>query len=198
VTVSSPEFGQDPSRANWVAERLTGEIGTVTGTVPAGFPSYARILHPVGEDGSSTTWADVAAAAGTRVHPLVQWHKAAPRRPGKQAWWSDLGPEEGNLPTAQLRTLLGVLSSHTNTPDACWFCLWIGYGWIHRSQSLATTHFHGNNPCTEQDAPPAYPRPWLDPSLQVRHPGREYLLGRGPVEAALGLGHRLTDNWFDA
>jgi hypothetical protein len=35
----------DGSPADWLAPRLTGASGTVTGTVPAGYDAYARIFH---------------------------------------------------------------------------------------------------------------------------------------------------------
>jgi hypothetical protein len=198
VTVSGPTFGQDPAAASWVGERLTDEIGHVTATVPAGFEAYARILHSAGDDGQPISWADVAAAAGTQVHPLVQWHKMTRQRPGKQEWWHELGPEEGNLPADQLDVLLRVLRRHTTTPDDCWFCLWVGYGWIRGSPSAAYIGFHDGGSVTERDVPPAYPQPWLDRALWVRHPDREYLLGRGPLEAALGVGQHVTESWFSA
>lgn len=198
MTVPGPEFGQDPAIADWVGERLTGEMGQVTGTVPAGFAAYARILHPIADHVRPASWADVAAAAGTQVHPLAQWHTMARRIPGTPRWWDELEPEEGNLHPTQLRALLSVLRNHTRTPDHCWFCLWIGYGWIHGSPSIAVLDFHDDRSVTEQKIPPAYPPQWLSRAIQVRHPSREYLLGKGPLDAALGIGCQISATWFDA
>ena len=65
----------DLSEARWVAARLGGAIGTVTQTVPGGYPAYARVCHPVeDETGSLVTWTEVAEVTGRRPHPLMQWH----------------------------------------------------------------------------------------------------------------------------
>ncbi len=61
--------------AAWIGPRLTGAIGTVTGTVPAGFDAYVRICHPAGDgDGHWVPWSRVAETTGRRAHPLMQWH----------------------------------------------------------------------------------------------------------------------------
>lgn len=195
--VSGPVFGQDPAHAAWVGARLTGRWGRVAGLVPAAYDAYARILHPVeDENGRLVRWSEVAEAAGTQVHALAQWGRVARRPPGRQPWWSDLGPEEGQLPAATLTELITLLRAHTGTPDDCWFCLWSGYGWIHGSPSVWLMTFDDEGVDTQREVPPAYPHSWLETSRQVRHPGREYLLGRGPLDAALGVGHQITQDWF--
>jgi hypothetical protein len=199
LVAPSPVFGQDPSQAAWVGARLTGLWGHVTGTVPAGFDRYARILHPVeAEADRLVRWSDVAEAAGTHMHPLAQWNRIARRRPGEQPWWTSNKPREGDLVASTLRELLSILRHHTTTPQDTWFCLWTGYGWIHGSPSIAVMVVQDGGTVTERDVPPAYPAEWLNPALEVRHPGREYLLGQGPLDAALGIGHQVTDDWFDA
>lgn len=169
----------------------------MTGTVPAGFAAYARILHPVeDEDGCFHAWSEIAEAAGTRIHPLAQWPRVARRTPGPPSWWSSSRPEEGQLPALTMAQLLTVLRVHTTTPEDCWFCLWNGYGWIHGSPSVSLMSFDDNGSGMQSEVPPAYPPSWLETSRQVRHPGREYLLGRGPLDAALGVGHQITPDWF--
>jgi hypothetical protein len=64
----------DASPADWLAPRLTGAIGTVTGTVPAGYVAYARILHPSARDDRWFTWAEVAKTTGRQPHALMQSH----------------------------------------------------------------------------------------------------------------------------
>lgn len=198
--MSGPVFGQDPAAAAWVGARLTGQWGHVTGTIPAGFDAYVRILHPIEDErGRSVLWSEVAEAAGTQIHPLAQWNRVARRALGQRSWWQDLGPEEGNLAAVTLTQLLAVLRRHTATLNDCWFCLWIGYGWIHGSPSSAwLTSVDDDGVVSQPEVPPPYPTRWLEPPLQVRHPGREYLLGRGPLEAALEIGQQVNDGWFIA
>lgn len=196
---TGPVFGQDPSAAAWVGARLTGRWGHVTGTVPAGFDGYARILHPVEDgEGPSLSWSEVAREAGTQIHPMAQWNRVARQQPGQRSRWQDAGPEEGNLSAVTLQRLVDALRSHTPTPEDCWFCLWVGYGWIHGSPSVQLLTFDGDSDgdVSQVDVPPAFPDGWLDDSLHVRHPGREYLLGRGPLAAALDVGHHVHDGWF--
>ena len=160
-----PTYEQDPAAADWVLPRLTGRRGTVTGTVPTGYPSYVRLLHPAGPG----TWSDVATALGTLVHPTVQWHRLSGATDPLDANTScrpDLAPLCGHLVTETLTALTRLLADHTSTPYDCWFCTWTGYGW-----SSPTDRY-------------------------VSHPGREYVLGRGPVTAALGNGEHPTSDWF--
>lgn len=162
-----PTYEQDPTAADWVLPRLTGPWGTVTGTVPAGYPSYVRLLHPA----SSANWSDVALELGTLVHPTVQWHRLSGASDAFDANTSrrpDLAPAHGHLVTEALAPLTRLLAEHTSTPQSCWFCTWTGYGW-----SSPTSRY-------------------------VVHPGREYVLGRGPVTAALGNGEHPTPTWFQS
>jgi hypothetical protein len=198
VVSVGPVFGQDPSAAAWVGARLTGFGARVTDTVPSGFAAYARILHPVQVDQHRwVTWSDVAEAAGTRVHPLVQWRRLAPRGDTSMAWWRECAPDEGNLPAAALRSLSAVLSRHTATPDDCWFCLWDGYGWIQGSPSVGIVSVDSDRRVTKQLVPPAFPAEVREPSRAVRFPGRGYLLGHGPLDAALSVGWWLDGELHD-
>jgi hypothetical protein len=184
-----PVFGQDPSAAAWVGARLTGFGRRVTDTVPAGFAAYARILHPiqVTED-RWLTWSDVAVAAGTRVHPLVQWRRLAHPGGSRMPGWGGGAPEKGNLPVPALRSLLAVLSRHTASPDDCWLCLWDGYGWIRGTPSVAIASVSSDGRVTERLVPAALSTAALEPSRTVRFPGRNYLLARGALDAALTVG----------
>ena len=193
-----PRFGQDPTAASWLAPRLTGRWGHVTGVVPAGFEAYARILHPVEDEGRLARWSAVAEAAGTRVHPLAQWHRLAPSKRSRPGWWAELSPEEGNLPAEALRQLLGVLRRHTDTPEDCWFGLWHGYGWLRGGSGVVGVSCSTGvgAPAVAPSVPPAFTEAELAEGRLVRLPGREYLLGRGPLETAAGLGHQVTVDWF--
>jgi len=194
----SPSFGQDPEAAAWLAPRLTGPWGHVTSVVPDRFPAYVRILHPVETgDGQTVPWSAVAEAAGTHIHPLAQWNRVAPRRDNHQDWWRGLNPEEGHLPQTSLAPLTKVLARHTSNPGDCWFGLWAGYGWIHGSPSVAFTYPDDSQRQPEESpVPPAFPAEVTDPTRLLHLPARDYLLGRGPIQAASGIGHQLTPNWF--
>ena len=72
-----------------------------------------------------------------------------------------------------------------------------GYGWIHGSPSVTLMSFRDGGILTEdRDVAPAYPADWMTPESEVRHPNRQYLLGRGPLGAASGIGHQVSDDWF--
>ncbi|CAL9279299.1 hypothetical protein SUDANB25_00155 [Streptomyces sp. SudanB25_2051] len=127
--------GLDPAR--WLAEGGpgAGAFGTVAGVSAAGFPAYARILHPASLDGRPVRWAAVGAAYGRPVGPGTYWHRlvgmdrlyqnaAVYGLPG--VW--DEHPAEGPTPPDVARALIPVLARHTGTPDRCWFGLWSGYG----------------------------------------------------------------------
>ncbi|MGH8301512.1 MAG: hypothetical protein ACRET5_08615, partial [Steroidobacteraceae bacterium] len=117
----------------WVRQRMSGELGTVTGAVPDGYSAYARILHPASTpDGWPVAWREVAKGTAKKVHPLVQWHAlvgADDYLNLTDSRWRGGDPERGNLPPTLLRPLLRILAAHTGSPERCWFCVWEGYGW---------------------------------------------------------------------
>lgn len=105
----APVFGQDPSSADWLAPRLSGRWGSVTGNLPDGYPAYIRLLHPLDDDGVTRSRRDIAAEFGTRTHPLVQWVPLLGRRyNSNDVMWRNTSPEQGNLDPAVLQLLLGV------------------------------------------------------------------------------------------
>jgi hypothetical protein len=87
-----------------------------------------------------------------------QFHSVAlpPSRLASPAPWSGQGPQRGTMYPPDAEVLAELLRPWTMTPDRCWFCVWDGYGWI-----------------AAGDGP------------RVRLPARDYLLYRGPVEAAV-------------
>lgn len=108
------QWEPDVTVGQWLNERLDAELSTsMHGVVPTGFPAYARVFHrahvrslPGGVIPSPdewvrlqpaeqnalmerfvdawATWADAAAAFGTTMHPLAQWHRIV-RTPTDQA-----------------------------------------------------------------------------------------------------------------
>ena len=127
------------SPAAWVVERLRPPAtGTVGSLVPQGFEAYARVLHPArrldGEAVVPVRWSEVAAWSGRTLHPRTQFERLARPASGSgvgPAPWDGEPPEAGHLPPDQAAALAGLLRRSTATPDACWFCLWDGYGFLH-------------------------------------------------------------------
>jgi hypothetical protein len=127
--------------------------------IPEGFEAYARLLHPAeshGPDGRRWRWSDIAGQNGREVHTEMLFETIS-QPSGGVASDDDWGePELGSLPLPERAVLVDLLGSATTTPDDCWFCVWDGFGGL-----------------DDQGV-----------SARVRLPEREYLLRRGPIEAA--------------
>ena len=192
----------DTSVAAWLPTRVSGGWGTVSGVVPSGYASYARILHPVegGVDPASAgTWSAVAQVTGREVHPLVQWHQligaADPWSP-QSPLWSEGTPHQGSLATVPLLALCRVLAEHTGTPEECTFALWEGFGQLHEGARARLTSRRPARVATwipwrgrrRARSWPGEPVPAIlsvaemsAPRLHL--PGRGYLLFDGPLDA---------------
>jgi hypothetical protein len=179
------ELIADVSVGDWIAERLRGPLGTVGSVVPRGFAVYARILHPVELDNGRIplTWAQVCQLTGRIPHALMQW--AAIATPTAEAevarassgLWDDGDVQVGSLAPFALRALIDVLAPATGNQD-CFHALWEGWGWVDGS---GVTVFSGSAP-----EPGVSAEVWALPRLRL--PDREYLLFRGPLQAALEMG----------
>jgi hypothetical protein len=158
----------DVSAGDWIVEALPGLLGTVASVVPRGLEVYARVLHPVEffDGRPSLTWAEVCRLTGRIPHALMQW--GAITRPTADAAlgtapsgvWDDGDVRVGSLAPPALRTLIDVLAPVTGAQD-CFHALWDGWGWVDGSGV-------------------ALPR--------LRLPGRDYLVFRGLLQAALNMG----------
>lgn len=175
----------DVAPAAWLLPRMGGRFGAVTRTVPGGFDSYARILHPaVDASGDSITWAAVARATGRQVHPTAQWHAvtdaADPINPGPTSRWQYYTPEKGALAAEQVGALCGVLAKHTATPLDCFACCWEGWAGLHPPRPTVQKDWR-----FRLSAPPEPADGVLSPeevaSPFVEHPGRRYRLYAGPL-----------------
>jgi hypothetical protein len=196
-----PRWSEDVRQADWIAERLTpwgrGSL-TVTAVVPAGFESYARLLHPAyqhtaaeqaasGDDTGDRVvrWAEVAAWSGRALHRQAQFHSVAlppSARPVPPPFTA--GPWEGSLDLVDARLLAGIVRAWTATPDDCWFCVWDGFGWNTASSLVSAAAAVGKPPETAVTGPRADPVPApVRDGQRVRLPHRDYLLYRGPAEA---------------
>ena len=122
----------DTTAGAWLADALHRTApDTVGHLVPAGFPAMARVFHPavryVGDDDVEVSWASVAAANGTTVHPLMQWGSVTGsmdyfENDDQAPLWHG-APARGHLPAPVAERLVAVLSRWTTTPDVCWFAV---------------------------------------------------------------------------
>ncbi len=190
----------DLTVADWLPALVDGTWGTVGGIVPAGYPAYARVLHPV--DGATTVptrWSDVARLTGRQVHPLVQWHRLIgsedPWNP-QSSLWLEGRPNQGSLATVQLLTLCRVLGEHTGNPEECTFALWEGFGQLNEGARMRLTARRAPRLAARLPWPRRGRRRSSDGELvpavlgederrapRLEMPGRAYLLFGGPLDA---------------
>ncbi|HKV89123.1 MAG TPA: hypothetical protein VJT78_14100 [Candidatus Dormibacteraeota bacterium] len=193
--------------ADWIRDRLHGFAKDVGSIVPPGFEAYARIFHPAWRRAFDLTsrpeevrWSDIAAWNGKTVHPEMQFHSIG-------GPWQDLAqgqgpaifePHLGTLSPHQSSAITSILSRHTSTPDACWFCLWEGYGYL-TGATAPLVVWHESVPWWRRNGLPAIGlmrrarpgasrkrRDRLAGRKRVRLPGRDYLLFTGSVAQARG------------
>jgi len=191
----------DVSAGDWIAEALPGLLGTVASVVPRGFAAYARVLHPVEfHDGrGSLTWTQVCQLTGRIPHALVQW--AAITNPTAEAalkassdGLNDCDVRVGSLAPATLSALIDVLAPATGEQD-CFHALWEGWGWVDGlGVQIFSARDDGRVTPEPTPAPGVPPQVWALPRLRL--PGRDYLLFRGPLQAALNMGWLATPGWF--
>ena len=120
------QITDDVERASWLGRRMYRQGGWARVGSIAGydFEAYARILHPR-PTGSGAwedrRWADVAAAAGKVMHPLVQWERLLDHDE-PQGGTSDVG----HLDPQVLAALAPLLGDATTTPDDALAAYWVG------------------------------------------------------------------------
>ncbi|HTC68056.1 MAG TPA: hypothetical protein VK662_00685, partial [Acidothermaceae bacterium] len=203
----------DLTAAAWIAPRL-GAFGTgVHGIIPAGFEAYARILHPARLSGDlPARWSEVAAASGTVAHGLMQFHSlvgvSAYETSVRSDRWEGSVPNSGDLEPDSLAALLDVLARHTTDPQRCWFCIWEGWGWVTGAIWTVSAYRESDEAAAtstpeERPAPAVGERstdyvaaPRVNYDARVQLPGRNYLLAKGPLDAALDVGYWPTPEWF--
>ena len=205
VSDAEPAWSDQIGQASWIGERLAPFGSVVTSVVPSGFEAYARVLHPAQEPwhdgGRVVRWAEVAAWSGLPLRPGSQFHSIAlpPVRPEGEAPWIGQGPEQGSLYPPDAVILAGILRNWTTAPQQCWFCVWDGYGWDRTVYLFVSDGASAVKPGSGRrpDPVPAHVRD----GRRVELPNRDYLLYRGPVEAALatvglGVGHQVANLWW--
>jgi hypothetical protein len=111
----------------WIEPALAGDWGAVTNQVPKLFEAYARVFHPAtDENGEAVTWAEVARRLGRVAHPEMQWHQivgTADTFGMEGSNWRGAIPELGEMRSADLDCLCGVLAEHASNPERCYFGL---------------------------------------------------------------------------
>jgi hypothetical protein len=213
VSFEGLEHRSDVSAGGWIGPRLHGFGGLVQCVVPGGFPAYARILHPAYDrDGEPVTWAEVCRRTGHVAHGLMQWNSIAgvvrhvttegrwPRRHevGHEcSEWPGSEPRIGDVPPETLARVLDVLAGFTDGDADCFHAMWDGWGWLHRGAWFFLTAHDDGSPAPEPLAPAGLP-PEIVGGPKLALPGREYVLFRGPLRAALRMGHQVTEEWFSA
>ncbi len=170
-------FLTDVSAARWVETGLSSNFAHVDALVPRGYAAYGRLFHPAsGEDNRRVRWSEVAAWAGSVVHPLMAFEGISAPKPGHVAgarpWLQD--PMEDQMDEQDALVLAVLLSGFTGTPQHCYFGIWDGFGqYSPGAMTLLTAS--GGIP----QSPP------LDVISAQRFDGvgREYLLYEGPLTA---------------
>jgi hypothetical protein len=202
----------DVSVGDWIAARLRGFGGRVNRVVPDGFEAYARILHPAeNERGQATAWAEVCRTTGRVTHALMQWNSIAgvvqhsstegrwPRR-RPVSWqtseWPGSEPMQGDVPPALLSDVRDVLAGFTPDDVDCYHALWEGWGWLHDGGwgFMLAVDAQGR-PARVPPSPAGLPAEVMA-GPRMRLPGRDHLVFRGPLRAALRMGHQVTEDWF--
>jgi len=193
----------DVSAGDWIAERLRGPLGTVGSVVPRGFAAYARVLHPVElYDGRTPlTWAQVCQLTGRIPHALMQW--AAIATPTAEATvatapsglWTDGDVQVGRLVPSALSALIDVLAPATGGQD-CFHALWEGWGWVDGAGvKVLSSNDDGHTEPVPAPELGVSGEVWAMPRLRLPH--RDYLLFRGPLQAALDMGWHGSPGGFE-
>ena len=120
----------------WETDWPDGTPPAVGFLIPRGFEAYARVLHPAHDhEHDAVTWATVAQASGTTLHPQAQWHRLAgnreydPHGRGREpVGWPGHEPVIGTLERPLFEALADVLARHTATPDRTFVAFWVGCG----------------------------------------------------------------------
>lgn len=158
-SVSGMQWTTNVSAGDWIRERLEPELGPGA-VIPSGFAAYARVLHPawrsrpvgrawpvlpgpaeweamqgVEVDTERARWSQVAAAFGTTLHPLAQFHRLTRagdpwgnQSPLAPDGWQYDAPQTGDLEPEVVAALAEHLAAHTDTPDDGGVALWEGHG----------------------------------------------------------------------
>jgi len=204
----------DLVQAAWIQERVAGPGAGLRSILPAGFPVYVRVLHPAEGPSSEqfrlVRWAEVAERAGVTMHASIDFDDLAAgldARAGCELW-DVREPDTGNLDPEALAALCDILARHTATPEACWFGVWDGHGWLHPGGVFVAV-FTGTDAVVKdsdgtesppiEQAVPVIGLTWNErsPAMPLFElPWREHRLLSGPLDAALEMGSVVNGVFF--
>ncbi|OAE02206.1 hypothetical protein A6A22_12825 [Arthrobacter sp. OY3WO11] len=156
----------DAAPGEWLKPLLDTMWQDMHVVVPRGFPAYARLFHPVVRDRPQDTgtwhghprtdvvaldeeqvhWSVVAAAFGTKMHPLAQFHRLFGQAQSRQEvldsdGWRYSEPLTGNLAPDALAAVAARLYEHTSTPNIGVSAIWEGWGGLTSSAGYAQLSF---------------------------------------------------------
>ena len=200
MTFAPPTPAASANAAAWLTPRIHWGGDWVTATVGTGYPAYARLFHPLDDGPNPPRWAHVAAQHGRTMHPSAQWEHIsstiAPTDTLSRGRGFPGEPLIGNLHTDALSALCSILRDHTTTPDDCWFAVWDGWGWQHRTAHSTIQFAQEGEPAPPiTHAPEAKRLNLAAPKFSLPH--RDYYLFNGPVEDATRIGDWVTADRFD-
>ena len=143
-------------RGRWYRDRLIESWGSIHFVSPSGFDAYARVFHPAERDRlvapetwrgwtpggthlgeierERVSWATVATAFGTTMHPLAQFDRLRVGEPDRNDHfldaqdWRYAEPRQGHLDAVSVTALARHLGRHTGTPHAGIIAVWEGWG----------------------------------------------------------------------
>lgn len=219
------EWEPDLSRGEWLRPLEAEPFGSTLSIVPRGLEAYARLFHPVERDRpratttwqgideatyfdgvadidaaketERATWAQVAEAFSTNMHPEAQYARLAGRdsldfeATGSMIapdGWRYEAPSEGSLDATSLATASAVLARHTTTPSAGIAAIWEGWGGLVSSAGVSYFAF----PSSLRSRFAAAARRWI--SVRYRGPylaRREPAPGTGLLAREVAVGPRL-------
>ena len=194
----------DLSPADWIRPRLLpwgSGMGTpVTSVVPVGFDAYVRVFHPAGNGplNDAVSWQEVADWSGGRFHALAQFEKMSiPVSPVPGPPPFDRAPFQGDLVPAICRVLVRELAKLTATPSNCYFAIWEGWGELAGSRTWLVSSTGGDPVLVAPEADLAEFQLQVGTLPRFEHPGRNYLLGRGPIGVVCDLDSQPlgSDSW---
>lgn len=131
------EWSTDLGPAAWIQSRLSDFLeARVTSIVPQGFPSYARLLHPIligDQSGArSLRWAHVAKRNNATLERGAPFERLLSAEGDSDI---EVRPVEGSLSATYAEPLIEILARHT-PHERYWFALWDGYGWQRESRVI--------------------------------------------------------------
>lgn len=181
----------DVSPAEWVTTRLQPwdrDGVRIASYMPDVFEAYARVFHPAGDRGGSSTgirWSELASRSSVAFHAEVQFHDLVGGDPYRRPALGDVEPLAGSVPLSTLRSLVELLGRWTASDEGCWFAMWDGNGtWWKGAHGVTTADGRRDQHLERIDEDRDRV---LRVTPRVRTESRHYFLMRGPIAAVFPL-----------